>query len=282
MPRLFITGADGFTGVHLCELAKRSSYSIFESKAPLSNTLLLTEELEKSQPEFVIHLAAISSTVSENPNEIYETNLIGTLNLLNILSNLPSKPSKVLLASSAQVYGNQIQAQFSEGDVTSPYNHYGISKLSMELVAQQFFNILPIVLLRPFNYTGVGHNEHFVIPKIVQHFKKKSLSIELGNIDTEREYNDVRTICKIYLDLLLKGVSSETYNICSGKTHSLREIISTLEKMSSYQINVQQNPKLIRAREPQSLSGNPEKLQLALGVIDFIPLEETLKWMLVS
>jgi len=282
MARLFITGADGFTGSHLSNLARINGFSVFESNAQLNDHKSLSSEISHFNPEYVIHLAAISSTVSENSKEIYETNLIGTLNLLNILNIQSIKPKKVLLASSAQIYGNQGNKAFNEDDQLLPFNHYGVSKMSMEYMASQFFNSFPIVSLRPFNYTGVGHNEHFVIPKIVKHFKEKAELIELGNIDVKREYNDVRTVCKIYLDLLYKGISGESYNVCSGKTYTLKEVLLILEAISQHRLVINQNPNFFRPNEPIQLSGNPSKLKNILGEIEFIPLEKTLEWMLNS
>jgi GDP-6-deoxy-D-talose 4-dehydrogenase len=280
MSKLFITGADGFTGKHLVNLALKKGYTVFESTALLNDSIALRKEITHFNPEYVIHLAAISSTVSNHLSEVYETNLIGTLHLLNALKALPAKPLKILLASSAQVYGNQSNGSFKEDDDLKPYNHYGISKLSMEMMASQFYDYLPISLLRPFNYTGRGHNEHFVIPKIIKHFRERSPSIELGNIDTMREYNDVRSICEIYLDLLDKSIPGEPYNICSGTTHTLRDVIQMLKNMSHHEINIIQNEKFMRSNEPMILSGNPNKLESVIGKLPHIPIEKTLEWML--
>jgi len=277
--RLFITGAQGFTGVHLAQLAKSYQFEVIEAQANLLDYEALTNELEVCKPEYVIHLAAISSTVSDNQTLLYETNVVGSLNLLRALNSLSNKPNKVLMISSAHVYGNTGQEIFTEEDKPSPFNHYGVSKLSMELMAGQFFNQLPIVIARPFNYTGVGHHEGFVVPKIIKHFKHKSPQIELGNIDTEREYNDVRLICEMYLRLLDSGKKSETYNICTGKAYSIREILSILESLTNHQINVVQNSQLMRANELKRLCGNPQKISL-VGDFSHYDLRNTLDWML--
>jgi len=277
---LFITGAQGFTGIHLAQLAKKNQYEVVESKSNLLDFESLNNEIKVSEPDYVVHLAAISSTVSENQAHLYETNVIGSLNLLRALSNLTIKPKKIMMASSAHVYGNTAQEIFSEEDTPAPFNHYGISKLTMELISKQFFNQLPIIIVRPFNYTGVGHHEGFVVPKIVNQFKLKSSQIELGNIDTLREYNDVRLICEMYLKLLDFGKNSETYNICSGKVHSIREIISILEALTNYQIKVIQNPAFIRSNELKKLCGNPQKLNSIVGDLSPYTLSDTLEWML--
>ena len=277
---LFITGAQGFTGIHLAQLAKKNQYEVVESQSNLLDYESLNNDIKVCKPDYVIHLAAISSTVSENHTHLYETNVIGSLHLFRALSNLTIKPKKVILASSAHVYGNTSQEIFSEEDAPAPFNHYGISKLTMELIAKQFFDQLPIIIVRPFNYTGVGHHEGFVVPKIINQFKLKSSKIELGNIDTQREYNDVRLICEMYLKLLDFGKNSETYNICTGKVHSIREIISILEALTNHQIKVIQNPAFIRSNELVKLCGNPQKLNSIVGDLSRYTLSDTLEWML--
>ena len=193
---------------------------------------------------------------------------------------MPSIPEKIILVSSANVYGNISDESISEELYPHPINHYAMSKLAMEMMAASYFPKLPIVITRPFNYTGVGHDLRFVIPKIINHFKQKLEFIELGNIDVLREYNDVRAVCQIYLKLLTYGETGQIYNICSGQAFTLREIIKKLEAMTRQLLEVNINSNLIRPNEVLVLSGNPSKLQKTIGEIHFPPIEETLLWML--
>lgn len=280
MKRLLVTGADGFTGRHLSAAAYAEGYEVFGLKADLTDASAIASELAAIAPTHVAHLAAISAVTHADEEAFYRVNLFGTLNLLNGLMALPKLPQKVLLASSANVYGNADMPLIAETVCPKPVNHYAMSKLAMEHMAMTFAGNLPIVITRPFNYTGVGHDNRFVIPKIVEHFKRGASSIELGNLDVYREYNDVRMVCKAYIGLLDDGVQSETYNVCSGSAYSLRDVISTVEKLAGRKIDVKVNPAFVRTNEVHKLSGSPQKLNLKLGGLRQFSLEDTLGWML--
>jgi nucleoside-diphosphate-sugar epimerase len=157
-----------------------------------------------------------------------------------------------------------------------------MSKLAMEYLSKPFADRLPIVIARPFNYTGVGHAEHFVIPKIIAHFRQRAKIIELGNTDVYREYNDVRDVCQMYLMLLQKGNPSETYNLATGREYSLKEVIEMLEKLSGHRMQVNVNPAFLRSNEIDRLCGDPTHLIGRIGEQQYRHLEETLEWMLHS
>jgi nucleoside-diphosphate-sugar epimerase len=185
-----------------------------------------------------------------------------------------------LLASSANIYGNSTVGILDESVLPSFANDYGVSKLAMEYMANLWMDKLPIVITRPFNYTGVGHDERFVIPKLVAHFARRAESIELGNLDVEREFNDVRTVSKIYLNLLEQGVPGQTYNICSGRPVSLKSVINALIRITGHDLQVNVNPDFVRAHEVHRLCGDPAKLEACIGKLQHPALEETLGWML--
>lgn len=280
MKRLLITGADGFTGRHLRAAAEQVGYEAFSLRADLTDSVALAAEVMGVCPTHVVHLAAISAVTHADQEAFYRVNLFGSLNLLDALKRLPISLEKVLMASSANVYGNVDAGLIAETVCPKPVNHYAMSKLAMEHMAMTYADDLPIVISRPFNYTGVGHDSRFVIPKIVEHFKRGAAEIELGNLDVYREYNDVRMVCDAYLKLLANGVMGETYNVCSGRAYSLREVIAVAEAISDQSIEVKVNPAFIRANEVHTLAGNQEKLKVAVGELQAFPLEETLGWML--
>lgn len=278
--RLLLTGADGFTGVHLSQAARQAGFTVFSLKAQLENRQELQACVNEVQPTHVIHLAAISHVTHDDNLAYYQTNLLGSLDLLEALSTLASPPQKVILASSANVYGNTEQSPILESQPPAPVNHYAMSKLAMELLSRNFDARLPIVITRPFNYTGVGHGAHFVIPKIVDHFARKADVIELGNVDVYREYNDVRDISNLYLSLLTHGQAGKTYNLASGRTHSLRQVIAQLESMTGHSVAIKVNPQFVRSNEIVRLCGSSQCVEQAVGKIAWRPLEETLQWML--
>ena len=200
--------------------------------------------MEKAQPDYVVHLAAISFVAHGDIQEFYRVNLLGTINLLSALTEVEKPLRKILLASSANVYGNVDVDIIDESVCPQPANHYAISKLAMEHAARLWFDTLPIIITRPFNYTGIGQAEHFLLPKIVAHFKRGEKEIELGNLEVERDFSDVRSVVRIYRQLLESAINSEIFNVCSGHGISLAKILQIMVALAGYEINVHVNPDL--------------------------------------
>ncbi len=280
MTRLLLTGALGFTGRHFATAAHSAGHAVIPLTADLTDAAAVAAEVLAASPTHVVHLAAISAVTHAEEEAFYRVNLFGTLNLLKALAALPSSPEKVLLASSANVYGNDEGGPIAETVCPKPVNHYAMSKLAMEHLAMTYADSLPLVITRPFNYTGVGHDERFVIPKIMAHFKRLAPVIELGNLDVYREYNDVRMVCDVYLRLLDRGVAGEIYNVCSVKTYALREVITIAEEITGHEMEVRVNPDFVRLNEIKTLAGSVEKLESVIGPVVSIPLRQTLQWML--
>lgn len=278
--RLLLTGADGFTGQHLMRAAQAAGYEVTALKADLTNAESVASEVQFVSPTHVVHLGAISAVTHQDEMAFYRVNLFGTQNLLNALASLEPAPHKVLLASSANVYGDQGGVAIAESVCPKPVNHYAMSKLAMEHMAMTFTSRLPIVITRPFNYTGPGHDLRFVIPKIIDHFVRNAQSIELGNLDVFREYNDIRMVCDVYLKLLHSGGEGEIYNVCTGKAYSLRDILRHAQGLTGHEITVEVNPAYIRPNEVHQLTGNHAKLSSAIGTYDQHDLDQTLTWML--
>jgi nucleoside-diphosphate-sugar epimerase len=161
-----------------------------------------------------------------------------------------------------------------------PGNDYAVSKLAMEHMASLWFDKLPIVITRPFNYTGRGQSENFLIPKIVAHFRRGAEVIELGNLDVWRDFSDVRAVVEAYCRLLESNPAGQIVNVCSGVVHSLREIIAMLENITGHTMRVEVNPAYVRSNEVRSLCGDPAYLRSLIGDWRTPALEETLQWML--
>ena len=278
--RVLITGLNGFTGRYMRRALEEHGHQVAGLAADLTDPLAVRQEVHAFRPEAAIHLAGISFLEHSDANAFYLVNLIGTRNLLDALAQDAGRLQRVLLASSANVYGNTIDGIIDESVLPSPVNDYAVSKLAMEQMAGLWMGKLPIVITRPFNYTGVGHDARFVIPKLVAHFARRAESVELGNLDVEREFNDVRTVCDAYLRLLQHGQPGQTYNICSGQPVALRRAIDTLKHLTGHDLRIMQNPDLVRANEVRHLCGNPAKLEACIGKLRHLGLEETLRWML--
>lgn len=286
MQKILLTGAAGFTGLFFKSAAKAARHQLLALKADLTDQAAVVAEVLRVAPDAVVHLAAISFVGHADDKAFYGVNVVGTMNLLAALSALPVPPSKVLLASSANVYGNCDASPITEAQAPAPVNHYATSKLAMEHMAWTYLDRLPIVIARPFNYTGPGQAPQFLIPKLVSHFARKAEAIELGNLHVEREFNDVRMVCDAYLALLGHGVAGQVYNVCSGQPYTLQHVIKTLERITGFQIKVKVNSAFARATEVSSLCGSPAKLLALLTrhgcTLDNPPLEDTLQRMLAA
>ncbi|HBA57592.1 MAG TPA: hypothetical protein DCZ37_06970 [Alteromonas macleodii] len=288
--KVLLTGINGFTGVHLKCALEDAGYQVFglthsrsaktnQFTADLSDKRSLLEVIKSVSPDYVIHLAAISFVAHGDSNDFYRVNVLGTENLLQALVQSNVNLKKVIVSSSANVYGN-LGGVISENACPQPVNHYACSKLSMERIVRNYFDALPIIITRPFNYTGIGQANHFLVPKIVSHFKDAKSIIELGNIDVYRDFSAVTFVADSYLKMLESNYKSEIFNICSGKSISLQEIIGHLESLSGHKIDVKVNQNFVRKNEVTSITGDNEKLLQAFPELKVIDIKNILEKML--
>jgi nucleoside-diphosphate-sugar epimerase len=278
--KILLTGAAGFTGLFFKSAAEAAGHQVVALQVDLTDRAAVSAEVLQAAPDAVVHLAAISFVGQADDTAFYGVNVVGTMNLLAGLAALPVKPRKVLLASSANIYGNCDASPINEKQPAAPVNHYAMSKLAMEHMAWTYLDKLPIVITRPFNYTGPGQAPQFLIPKLVSHFARRAPAIELGNLHVEREFNDVRMVCDAYLALLAHGVPGEVYNVCSGQAYTLQHVIALLSGITGHTMDVQVNPAFVRANEVHRLCGSPHKLRSCVGDMPAYDLADTLQWML--
>lgn len=293
--KVLITGADGFTGLFVANEFKACGAevvgvmhhehkvatvdSVFE--ANLLDRHRLLSVIQSVRPDYVVHLAAISFVAHGDLDAIYLTNVVGTRNLLQALVDAGVRPQGILLASSANIYGNASVEVIDELVPASPANDYAVSKLAMEYVARLYMDRLPIVLTRPFNYTGVGQAGNFLLPKIVDHFRRRTSVIELGNLEVARDFSDVRMVANCYRRLLeTPGTVGDVFNTCSGRAYSLMDVLRLAESITGHSMEVKINPTFVRANEVKILRGSRTRLENAIGKIDDYSLEETMRWML--
>ena len=286
MPTVLLTGAAGFTGHYLRKALEIHGYDVvplqFEGANPCDLTDLAATEsaVRDARPDAVIHLAALSFVGHEHPEEFYRVNVFGTLNLLQALAELDRPPQRVLIASSGNVYGTPDIEVLDESVCPAPVNHYANSKLAMEhMVRANWFSRLPIVITRPFNYTGPGQAKHFLIPKIVRHFRDRAAFIELGNLDVSRDFSDVDDVVAAYMALLKSNVRSEIVNICSGQGIALLDVVRIMNQLAGYEIEVRVNPEFVRENEVPRLVGSNAKMRRLVELPAPRPFGETLKRM---
>lgn len=267
-----VTGLGGFTGGYVkTALEAKGCRVIGLSHAPsddpdtvacdLTDGGALTAAVQSVRPDLVVHLAAQTFVAHRDVEAFYRVNVLGTMNLLEALGSLAAPPRKVLLASSANVYGTPNVEVIDESVCPAPVSHYACSKLAMEHMARTWMDRLPIIVVRPFNYTGPGQNAQFLVPKIVDHFRRGAPSIELGNLDVSRDFSDVRDVVAAYVGLLESEAQSVTVNVCSGTDISLRSILAQMADIAGYEIEVRVNPAFVRANEIPRLRGSDALLR---------------------
>ncbi len=261
-------------------MARAQGYAVHALRTNLMQPDELRNEVAEVKPDFVVHLAGISFVGHAEIDAFYRVNVLGSLHLLDALASLDTPPQSILMASSANVYGNCAESPITETQSPAPVNHYAASKLVMEHMARTRLDGLPVFFTRPFNYTGAGQSPDFLIPKLVQHFAGHSAVVELGNMDVEREFNDVRFVCDAYLRLLQRAVPGETYNVSTGRTYSLREVLALLTDLTGHPVEARVNPAFVRPHEISRLCGDSTKLLNCIGNVDRVGLRDTLDWML--
>ena len=284
---VLVTGLQGFTGEHLGTLLTQAGYRVAglvsgpprnpdEHRVDMRDPKAVRAAVDAVQPDYAVHLAAISHVAHGDTAEIYAVNVQGTEHLVQALLAQPKPVKKLLLASSGNLYGDAGGQPIGEDTPVKPQNDYGISKQQAEEVVRQ--GRLPAVIARPFNYTGVGQNPSFVIPKLVAAFRRGERRLKLGDIDTVRDFSDVRWMVQAYLGLLQADFTG-TVNVCSGRGARIRDVLAALEGLAGWRMEVETDPALLRGNEIRHLVGSPARLE---GLVQLPPrpaLAETLEWM---
>ena len=292
MNRILLTGFSGFTGKYILQSATNFGVDIFcfsEDGTPNSKSINLLdyravlEKVKETKPTSVIHLAAISHVQHEPASDFYSVNIGGTRNLLQALSELPSEGLiNTGFASSANIYGNSKQVVLNETTPLKPVNDYGLSKKGMEELLYLWREKIPISITRPFNYTGRGQTENFLIPKIVEAFKLKKQRLELGNLEVSRDFSDVRFIANAYLTVATQKSGFRILNLCSGNLVSIREIVSVCTSLTGHRLEVVSNPNFRRRNEILKLKGDTTQMVKYLGYRSAYSIKDTIGWMLAK
>ena len=274
MSRVLVTGLRSFTGPYLARALAQAGHEVhgadeaagFDLRQPAS----LESTLAAVQPDYVVHLAALSAVTHANAAELYAVNTVGTANLLEAIAQAAPRVRKVLLASSANVYGNSDADPIDEAVPPAPVNHYACSKLAMEFIARTWFERLPILIVRPFNYTGPGQTENFLIPKLVAHYAQRRPVLELGNIEVERDFSDVRMVADAYARLLAAEASGTVVNVCSGVGRSLRSVLDELQRITGHSPQLRVAEHLVRRAEVHRLVGSNRRLRELVGELRYL------------
>ncbi|TWI66066.1 nucleoside-diphosphate-sugar epimerase [Desulfobotulus alkaliphilus] len=231
------------------------------------------------RPSMVAVLSAVTFVPEGTDRTIYDINLFAPLNILDILSENPSPCVRILIPGTSHVYGNRRGGRLDEKTSPDPISHYALSKFAMEQMARAYAGKVEVVIPRPFNYTGLGQPVHFLVPKLVDHFRRRAPFMELGNLHVSRDFSDVRDVARAYALLMTMEQPPSLVNIASGQPFSIREILGMLEEMTGHAMEIRVNPAFVRENEILSLCGDNGLLR-ACGWTPQYTLKDTLMWML--
>jgi GDP-6-deoxy-D-talose 4-dehydrogenase len=291
--KILITGINGFVGKALhkaLEVKGEEIYGLdFEGngtnifKVDIADQDQVTECITNVSPDFIFHLAAVSRVDLNNPQEIFKTNINGTINLLSASIKLQKLP-RFLFVSSSQVYGivDKIKQPITESIPVNPVNMYGASKAAGENIVAAFHHEydLPVVIARPFNHTGRQQAHNFIVPKLIRVFKEKKSEIKLGNIQVNRDFLDVRDVVDAYIKIMDNFCSNEVYNISSEKDILIQEIFSLLKEITGHDPKIILDDFFLRKNEIVYALGDSSKIRKQLDWEPKYSLTDTLKWML--
>jgi len=289
--RVLVTALDSFTGHYLDSELRAKGYEVVGTsrtgkrglkRLDVTDLPAVKACVDSVSPDYVINLAGISFPGQDRRDQFHRVNVIGARNVAQSCFEATKRPRKCIFASSATVYpGSEAPVAAFEDDRLSACNEYGKSKLEMEEILQTIDAKMDISIVRPFNYTGPGQNERFVVSKIAGHFRRRSEEIILGNTSVCRDFCDVRDIASWYSGLLEVGEPFTT-NLCRGFGYSLDHLISVFESITGHRMIIRRAAEFERKNEPLCLVGSPKRLQKLLGELRPISLEKTLLDMLTN
>lgn len=305
--KILITGATGFAGSHLAHyLSTKKEYNLFGTYVSENSKLVLSDipgpsfirlnlldadsvfnSIKEIKPDEIYHLAALSAPGEsfEDPVRVLTNNIEAQVNLLEAVRRL-NLNSKILIVSSAEIYGKVVLKDLPIDEETplNPTNPYAVSKIAQDYLGLQYFLTygLKTVRARPFNHIGPGQTEAFSIAA----FAKKIVEIEkgliepvleVGNLDSKRDFTDVEDMVYAYYLLMQHGKDGDVYNIGSGKSLKMSEILDMLLSLSNKKIEVKINQTLLRPLDNPELVCNPSKFQKLTDWKPNFPIEESLK-----
>ena len=298
-----IIGAAGFVGGYLIDhLLGTSHGALAVTKMPhetLSGTSVdvhdldlldkdaVTELIDRLRPDRIYHLAAQSSVALswKNPGLTVDVNIKGTLNLLEAIRSINDYHPRILLIGSGEEYGyiRPEETPVSENTLPRPGNIYAATKASQNMLGSIYARAyhMDIVMVRAFNHIGPNQAPIFVVADFCRQVAqieagKKEAVMSVGNLESMRDFTDVRDVVKAYALLIEKGRSGETYNVGSGHAVSIHQILSMILRHSTVPVHVRQDPARLRPSDIPIIEADIRKIREATGWAPAIPLEQTI------
>lgn len=290
--RLLVTGSTGFVARHVraaCHDGGPLAGWEFNGNSPgwdIRDKAAVRELVERVRPDGVLHLAAQSFVPRsfESPQETLEINVIGTANLLQALAAIGFR-GRMVFASSGDVFGRVPDEALpvTEARIPEPRNPYAVSKIAAEQLCLQWHRTegLDVLIGRPFNHVGPGQDSRFVLPALARQVAaiadgRQPPVIEAGDIDTTRDFTDVRDVVAAYAAMLTNGLAGSTYVIGSGVERRVRDLLLELCRIAAIEPEIRQDVAKIRPAEQRRMVADAGRLRVDTGWAPKIPFETTL------
>ena len=298
MKRVLVTGSNGFVGQHLVRELAGHGITVLgvggqqgaKEKSPHVDTYLeldLTNPKEAARIDFkevggVVHLAGLAAIGAsyDDPMLYMNTNVGIEVNLYEAALAQHVSP-RFLIISSSSLYDSKAPLPLTEESLVEPSSPYAVSKIGQEQMAHYYHGRgFESIIARPFNHIGPGQGPGFIVPDLAQQIvsveKSKASEVLVGNLDSQRDYTDVRDIVRAYRLLLEKGRTGEIYNVCSGTPRSGHDILSGLNKAAGVNPKISQDKAKLRPSDTQLIYGDHQKITADTGWQPEISLETTL------
>ena len=281
---ILVTGSSGFVGRHLVNHLKKR-HQIIPLDVDFLNATAVETTLAGINPDGVIHLAAIAAVGESltSPTKILRNNIFAQLNLLEALKRKKSS-ARILIIGSADEYGQTSDKPIDESFPLLPTSPYAVSKIAQDYLGLEYHLAygMNIIRVRPFNHIGEGQSLGFVVPDFTKQIvdietSGKSGNILVGNLNAQRDFTDVLDMVDAYELALAKGKPGDVYNLGSGKSVVIKELLNVLISLSPAKITIKTDTSRLRPADQPKLVCNPEKFHLLTGWEAKIPLETTLK-----
>ncbi len=293
--KVVITGINGFVGKNFLKILKELSpdsevygldrrFNETNNFTPIKCDLTEKDKVKtlfsEISPDYIFHFAGI--TYDKDWNNLYEGNARSTLSLLESVAELMLNPRVIIIGSAAE-YGNPELLPVDEKAMPNPTTPYGAAMCCRTNVALAFMNMgYDISIGRVFNITGSGVSENSPVGSFAKQLAeiekgKKDSVIHTGNLDPRRDFIDITDVATAFYYLALKGRKGGIYNVCSGESHSIKEVLDIFLKFSTPGIKTVIEPALVRQKDISSIFGNNKKIKDETGWKTSISLEDSLR-----
>ncbi len=295
--RALVTGGSGFVGRHVCAaLRERGHEVVVAGRAgedaqvdvafELADAGSVRAAVEGAAPDVIFHLAAQAFVPASirDPMATYDDNALGTARLYEALRGLGSRAPRVVLASSAEVYGARDPLDYPLQEVLAPQpaTPYAASKAAAEAIAlasRRTYGV-PTIVTRAFNHIGPGQNAQFAVPAFATQIARVALGtaaiVKVGNLEAQRDFLDVRDVAAAYVALADRGADGEIYNVCSGRPVALKDVLRRLITIAGVPVDVREEAARMRPSDVPVSYGDPSKLRGATGWTPRLVLDRSL------